>query len=99
METSQALAIIFMFAIVIQFCVDRVKGIVGETVMSYVKAPVWALLFGVLFAFLFKLDVFSMFGYTAQLPIVAYILTGFILSAGASPIHELVEAIRNSRVG
>ena len=98
METSQALAIVFMFTIVIQFCVDRVKGIVGETVMTYIKAPVWALLFGILFSFLFRLDIFSMFGYNSQMPILAYILTGLILSAGASPIHELVETIRNSRL-
>ncbi|MEG1971970.1 MAG: hypothetical protein RR315_02330, partial [Oscillospiraceae bacterium] len=90
-------AIVLMFAMVIQFCVDRAKEIVGEKVMGYVKAPVWALAFGILFAFLFKLDVFAMFGYTAQIPIVAHILTGFILSAGAAPIHELVEKIRNSR--
>ena len=40
-----------------------------------------------------------MFGYTAQFPIAAYIITGLILSAGASPIHELVEAVRGVRKG
>lgn len=98
LETSQALAIVFLFATVIQFCVDRVKEIVGEKVMSYVKAPVWALLFGIVFSFLFQLDVFAMFGYEAQVTPVAYILTGFILSAGAAPIHELIEAVRNFRL-
>lgn len=96
-ETSKAVAIMLVFAILVQFLVDRVKGIVGEKVMGYVKAPVWAALLGVLFAFLLRLDVFSMLGYTAQLPVVAYFITGLILSAGASPIHELIEKVRVSR--
>ena len=90
LETSKAVAIMLVFAILVQFLVDRVKDIVGEKVMGYVKAPVWAALLGVLFAFLFRLD-------TAQLPAVAYIMTGLILSAGAAPIHELIEKVRASR--
>ena len=53
LETSKAVAIMLVFAILVQFLVDRVKDIVGEKVMGYVKAPVWAALLGVLFAFLF----------------------------------------------
>lgn len=98
LETSQAVAIVLLFATLIQFCVDRVKEIVGERIMGYVKAPMWALFFGIVFAFLFKLDVFAMFGYEAQFAMAAYILTGFILSAGAAPIHELIEAIRSFRL-
>lgn len=97
LETTQTLALILMFAVLIQFCVDRVKEIVGERVMSYVKAPVWALAFGILFAFVFRLDVFAMLGLTASFPIVAFLVTGLILSAGASPIYELVEKLRQSR--
>jgi uncharacterized protein YqgC (DUF456 family) len=97
LETSKAVVIMLVFAILVQFLVDRVKDIVGEKIMGYVKAPVWAALLGVLFAFLFRLDVFAMFGYTAQLPAVAYIITGLILSAGAAPIHELIEKMRASR--
>jgi len=97
LETSKAVAIILTFAVLVQFLVDRIKDIVGEKVMGYVKAPVWAALLGVLFAFLFQLDVFAMFGYSAQLPALSYIITGLILSAGASPIHELIEKIRASR--
>lgn len=94
METSQSVAIVFLFATVIQFCVDRVKELLGEKVMHYVKPPVWALLFGVIFAFMFKLDVFAMFGYTTSYTIAAYILSGFILSAGAAPIHDFINMVR-----
>ena len=47
LETSKAVAIMLVFAILVQFLVDRVKDIVGEKVMGYVKAPVWAALLGV----------------------------------------------------
>ena len=97
LETSKAVAIMLVFAILVQFLVDRVKDIVGEKVMGYVKAPAWAATLGILFAFLFQLDVFAMFGYTAQLPAMAYVMTGLILSAGAAPIHELIEKVRTSR--
>lgn len=97
LETSKAVAVLLAFAILVQFLVDRIKAIVGEKVMGYVKAPVWAAALGILFAFLFGLDVFAMFGYTAQLPALAYIITGLILSAGAAPIHELIEKVRASR--
>lgn len=95
---ATALTLVLMFAVLIQFCVDRVKGIVGEKVMSYVKAPVWALVFGLLFAFLFNLDVFAMFGLSAAIPIASQLVTGLILSAGAAPIHELIEKLRQSRL-
>ena len=97
LETSKAVAIMLAFAILVQFLVDRIKDIVGEKVMGYIKAPVWAALVGIVFAFLFQLDVFAMFGYAAQLPFLAYIITGLILSAGAAPIHELIEKVRASR--
>lgn len=98
LETTTALTLVLMFAVLIQFCVDRVKGIVGEKVMSHVKAPVWALVFGMLFAFLFNLDIFAMLGLTAAIPLASQFVTGLILSAGAAPIHELLEKLRQSRL-
>lgn len=97
LETSKAVAIVLVFATLVQFLVDRIKEIAGEKVMGYIKAPVWAALVGILLAFMFRLDVFAMLGYTAQLPVLAYIITGLILSAGAAPIHELIEKVRGSR--
>ena len=100
-ETAQAvqtLTVLLMFAVLIQFCVDRIKDIVGDTIMMFIKAPVWALGFGILFAFLFQLDVFSMLGLLPILPAVAKLVTGLIISAGSAPIHELVEKIRQARI-
>lgn len=96
-NATQTLTIIFVFAILIQFCVDRTKDIVGEKVMKYVKAPLWALAFGIVFALIFKIDIFEIIGYPSELPVVSKIVTGLILSSGSSSVHELVEKIRSSR--
>lgn len=97
-QTLQAIVTLLMFAVLIQFCVDRVKGVVGEKIMGYLKAPVWALAFGVLFAFLFQLDVFTMLGLSPLNAVVARLITGLIISAGATPIHELIERLRQARL-
>ncbi len=98
MDTSQAITLILLFATLVQFCVEIIKKIVGERIMAYIPAPVWSLLFGVIFAFTFRLDAFSILGYAAQYPLVSTAVTGLILSAGAAPIHEFVEKIRSSRI-
>lgn len=98
LETTQALSIILMFAVLIQFCVDRVKEVMGERIMSYIKAPIWALGFGVIFALIFQLDAFAMLGLACSYPLVAQLATGLIISAGATPIHELFEKVRQSRI-
>lgn len=97
-QTLQAIVTLLMFAVLIQFCVDRIKDVLGEKIMGFVKAPVWALAFGVLFAFLFQLDVFSMLGLSPLNAVVARLITGLIISAGAAPIHELVERLRQARL-
>ncbi len=94
---SNAVTIIVVFAILIQFLVDRVKNLVGEKVMNIVKAPVWAVTFGVLFALMFDIDFFALIGYSSQLPIVAKIITGLIISSGSSGVHELLAKLRESR--
>lgn len=97
-EASQVFILIVMFAILVQFCVDRIKVILGEKIMSYVKAPVWALGFGVLLALVFRLDIFTLLGLSSAYPIVTIIVTGLIISAGAAPIHELIEKLRQARL-
>ena len=95
---SNAVTIIVVFAILIQFLVDRIKELVGSKVMNIVKAPVWAVAFGVLFALMFDIDFFALMGYSSQFPIVAKIITGLILSSGSTGVHELVAKLRETRV-
>ncbi len=94
---SNAVTIIVVFAVLIQFLVDRVKEIVGDKAMSIVKAPVWAVAFGVLFALMFNIDFFALIGYSTQLSIVAKIITGLILSSGSTGVHELIAKLRENR--
>ena len=53
---TNTVTIIVVFAILIQFCVDRIKDITGEKVMKAVPAPIWAVAFGVLYALMFNID-------------------------------------------
>lgn len=94
---SNVVTIILVFAVLIQFLVDRVKEIVGSKVMDIVKAPVWAVAFGVLFALMFNVDFFALVGYNTQVPIVAKVITGLILSSGSTGVHELVAKLRENR--
>lgn len=95
---GNAVTIIVVFAILIQFLVDRIKEIVGDKVMNIVKAPIWAAAFGVLLALMFNIDFFALMGYSSQLTILAKIITGLILSSGSTGVHELVAKLRESRV-
>lgn len=95
---SNAVTVIVVFAILIQFLVDRVQEIFGDKVMNMVKAPVWAVIFGILFALMFDIDFFALIGYSSQQPIIAKIITGLVLSSGSSGVHELLAKLRESRV-
>ena len=56
------------------------------------------LAFGALFALMFDIDFFALMGYSSQLPIIAKVITGLILSSGSTGVHELVAKLRESRV-
>ena len=86
---SNAVTIIVVFAILIQFLVDRVKELVGNKVMNIVNAPVWAVAFGAHFDLMFDIDFFALMGYSSLMPFIAMVITG---------VHELVAKLRESRV-
>lgn len=96
-DTAASFVAVIFFAAVTQFLVDRVKEIVGPTVMKYVKPPIWAVLIGILLSILCKVDFFDMLGYPVINDMVGYILTGLIVSAGSIPVHELVSRLREGR--
>ena len=97
MEVTAAIATLVAMSIVVEYCVERVKAILGERVMEVVKAPWWAAAFGVLFACLFRLDLFAAVGFSSALPVVPYIVTGLLLSGGSGAMHELIAKLRESR--
>ncbi len=94
---TNTVTIIVVFAILIQFCVDRIKDITGEKVMKVIPAPIWAVAFGVLYALMFNIDFFALLGYETTVPIISKIITGLILSSGSTGVHELLAKLRESR--
>lgn len=57
-KTTSLLLLLIVFAVLIQFIVERLKVVLGNKVMKYLPADVLAALLGVLFAFMFSIDVF-----------------------------------------
>lgn len=96
-NTVSAVLLLFIFAVLIQFLVNRLKVILGEKVMKYLPADVLSAILGLAFAVVFKIDVFIYFGLSCDIPIVGYFVSGLIISAGAPAIHELLSSIREQR--
>lgn len=97
MEIITALVSVLILATLVQFLVDIVKGWLPEVVIRYFTPPLIAAVFGITIALVFNLDLFAQAGYAAEIPIISNILTGIILSAGSTAIHELIAKLRSSR--
>lgn len=94
---GEALFSILVLATMVQFITEIIKGWLPEKVLKYITPPIIAAVLGVLVALVFNIDAFAIAGYNAAVPFVGCILTGVILSAGSSAIHELIAKIRDSR--
>lgn len=97
LKTTSLLLLLIVFAVLIQFIVERLKVVLGNKVMKYLPADVLAALLGVLFAFMFSIDVFKYFDMNETIPYVGNIISGLIISAGAPAIHEFIANIREQR--
>ncbi len=99
MESSifSVLVLVIIFAVLIQFLVDRIKTILGKKLMQYIPADILSALLGIMFAFMFQIDVFVIVGLDSSIPYVGTIVSGLIMSAGAPAIHELIANIREQR--
>lgn len=96
-NTVSLLMLLVTFAVLIQFLVNRIKAILGKEIMAYLPADVLAALLGIMFAFMFNIDVFQYLGLTTSVPAIGYVVSGLIISAGAPAIHELISNIREQR--
>ena len=65
--------------------------------MQYIPADILSALLGIMFAFMFQIDVFVIVGLDSSIPYVGTIVSGLIMSAGAPAIHELIANIREQR--
>jgi len=99
MEIGIALLTIIIFATLVQFLTDIVKGLLPEVVLRVLKPPLIAAVLGVSLAMIFQVDIFAALGFTTPYALAAWIFTGLILSAGSSAVHELIAKLRESRSG
>ena len=100
MDVSKVISVLLLvltFACLIQFLVEIFKKVLGNGVIKYLSANVLAAILGVLFAFAFKIDVFSSFNLSCSIPYVSYIVSGLIMSAGSPAIYEFIRYVREQR--
>lgn len=85
---------IIAFSLVIWFCIDRIKFLWSDYSWGKYITLVLSIGLGEAFAFCFNLDFIYAVELFSEVTIAGKIFTGIILSAGASPIAELVETIK-----
>lgn len=97
MEILTSLFTLVIFAVIVEFAVNVLKGLVPAGVSKYITPLIQAAAVGVLLALAFGINIFTMLGYASTVPIVGEIVTGLIISAGSVPVHELIAKLRASR--
>lgn len=85
---------ILAFSLVLWFCIDRVKSLWSSYSWGKYITLALSIALGEVFAFCFSLDFIYAMELYNEITITGKIFTGIILSAGASPIAELIEAIK-----
>lgn len=99
MEILSTIFTLVIFAVLIEFVVNVVKGLLPDPLLKWkhFNAMFIAAIIGIVLAFAFQLDVFAMLGYETSYHAISYALTGIIISAGSVPVHELISKLRESR--
>lgn len=96
-KTVSLLFLLLVFAVLIQFLVNRVKTILGKDIIKYLPPDVIAAILGIMFSVVFKIDIFVYLELETSIPLIGYIVSGLIISAGAPAIHELLSSVREQR--
>ena len=92
--------IVFLFAaIIVEFVVGVLTDKLPAVILKYASANILSLALGVVVAFAFRLDVFSVLGMSTTWAWLAWLLTGILLAGGSKLWHELVSKLRESRNG
>lgn len=92
-----------------QFLTLIFMSIIVEGLITYAKTfffggkQQWQMLvgiaMGILVALVYNVDIFALFGITAQVPYVGAILTGVLISRGSNYIFDLMKALQNANGG
>ncbi|MDL2324072.1 hypothetical protein LJC61_02820 [Ruminococcaceae bacterium OttesenSCG-928-A16] len=98
MEIVTSLLILVVFAIIVEFTVNVLKGLIPSKAQQYITPLIQAAAVGILLALAFSLDMFAMLGFAdSTIPLVGNVITGLVISAGSVPVHELIAKLRASR--
>ena len=96
---TTAVISIVVFAIIAQVVVERLKPLFTGPVAKYFQPAYVAFVVSVFIAIVFHVDLFAVLGLKIYAdPIVAYVLTGIIISGGANVVNDLFKSIQNLKV-
>ncbi len=86
-----AIQTILILSILCEAILENVKLTFSEGKLK------WGMIFSIIISssitILCKQDIFSLVGYTFQLPFIGEILTGIIISRGSNAFHEIIKKI------
>ena len=97
-EVVGVLMSLIILSAVVEFVTDVIKKIIPiENIGEVPVPPVISLVVGIAIAVLVQANMFIELGFTVSNNIMAFIITGVVLSAGSKAVHELVSKLRESR--
>lgn len=86
---------IISFSIIVWIFIDRVKKLWERSNISSIITSIVALLFGLLIAFYYRLDICVALELAEENSFIGYILTGMAIMGGSSCINEILAKISN----
>ncbi len=92
------LLLLSVLAIIAKYLTDIIKGIIPFRKLGQLDlVPVYALIVGLVLAFLSGIGLLETFGFTVTSKTLDIILTGIAMAGGAEAWHELVAKLRELR--
>lgn len=89
---------ILALGILCQVLVERIKPVLPSKIKDNGhNIQLISIIFGVIIAVFGKADIFAQVGVQIETPIVAYVLTGLIISGGASAINDVFKLIAGAK--
>lgn len=92
------LLLLSVLAIIAKYITDIIKGIIPFRKLGQLDlVPIYALIVGLVMAFLSGIGLLETFGFTVTSKTLDIILTGIAMAGGAEAWHELVAKLRELR--
>ena len=81
-------ASIFVFAILIEALVEVIKWIFPRWSPQYVSVPI-----SIFLCIGYQIDLLGMLGFTSNIPLVGFAVTGLVCSRGSNFLHDIYKKI------